>query len=239
MSTLLRPFALLTACLLLAFGAVACGSDDGDSGSGDSSATATEEAAATPTQDTAAAGECQPVDAPSPKSSKVGKPTEKLDPSKTYVATVKTNCGSFAITLDVKRAPKTSASFAHLAQEGFYDDTTFHRIVPGFVIQGGDPKGDGTGGPDYSVEEAPPSDLQYTKGVVAMAKTATEPSGTSGSQFYVVTGDDAGLPPEYALVGEVTEGIDIVEAIGNVQTDPSTEQPVDPVVIESVKITES
>lgn len=239
MSSLLRPFALLTACLLLAFGAAACGDDDGDSGGGDSAATATQEAAAATTEEAAAAGECQPVDAPSPKSGKVGKPTEKLDPSKTYVATVKTNCGSFAITLDVKRAPKTSASFAHLAQEGFYDDTTFHRIVPGFVIQGGDPKGDGTGGPDYSVEEAPPSDLKYTKGVVAMAKTATEPSGTSGSQFYVVTGDDTGLPPEYALVGEVTEGMDVVDAIGGVQTDPSTEQPVDPVVIESVKVTES
>jgi cyclophilin family peptidyl-prolyl cis-trans isomerase len=231
MSTLLRPSALLIACLVLALTAVACGSDDEDAGGGDRAATATQEAAA--------AGECRPADPATPKSGKVGEPTDKLDPSKTSVATVTTNCGAFEITLDVRRAPKTSNSFAHLADEGFYDGTSFHRIVPGFVIQGGDPAGDGTGGPDYSVEEAPPSNLTYTRGVVAMAKTGTEPAGTSGSQFYVVTGDDAGLPPEYALLGKVTQGMDVVDTIAGVQTDPSTEQPVDPVIIESLKVATS
>lgn len=235
MSPLLRLVTALLACLVLAVAAVGCGSDDDDGG--DAAATQTETTAAAAPADDAAG--CTPAEAPPAKDGEVGEPTEELDPSKTYVATVTTNCGSFAITLDVERAPKTAASFAHLAEEGFYDGTTFHRIVPGFVIQGGDPSGDGTGGPDYSVEEAPPEDLQYTKGVVAMAKTATEAPGTSGSQFYVVTGDDTGLPPEYALAGEVTEGMDVVETIEQVQTDPSTEQPVDPVVIESVKITES
>ena len=86
--------------------------------------------------------------------------------------------------------------------------------MPGFVIQGGDPAGDGTGGPGYSVVEAPPADLAYTKGVVAMAKTAVEDPGTSGSQFFVVTGEDAQLPPEYALLGKVTEGQDVVDLIG-------------------------
>ena len=106
------------------------------------------------------------------------------------------------------------------------------------MIQGGDPQGDGKGGPGYSVVEAPPQDLVYTKGVVAMAKTRTEPAGTSGSQFFVVTAEDAGLPPDYALLGKVTAGQDVVDKIGVAETDPATEQPLEPVVISSVKVTE-
>ena len=82
------------------------------------------------------------------------------------------------------------------------------------MIQGGDPTGTGTGGPGYTTVDKPPADAKYTKGVVAMAKTADEAPGTAGSQFYVVTGADAGLPPEYAVIGKVTEGIDVVEQIG-------------------------
>ena len=149
-----------------------------------------------------------------------------------------TNCGDFEITLDAKRAPKTGGSFKSLADEGFFDGTTFHRIVSGFVIQGGDPKGDGTGGPGYSVVEAPPQDLVYEKGVVAMAKTGAEAAGTSGSQFFVVTAEDAGLPPDYALLGKVTSGQDVVDKIGVAETDPATEKPLEPVVISSVKVTE-
>ncbi len=132
-------------------------------------------------------------------------------------AVVQTSCGSFEIELDTKQAPITTNSFAYLAEEGFYDDLTFHRIVPEFVIQGGDPLGTGTGGPGYKVVEKPPANLAYTKGVVAMAKSSAEPPGTSGSQFYVVTGADAGLPPEYALVGKVSEGLDVVERIGKLR----------------------
>jgi peptidyl-prolyl cis-trans isomerase B (cyclophilin B) len=140
------------------------------------------------------------------------------------------------IELDTKGSPKTANSFAFLAEQGFYDGTVFHRIAPGFVIQGGDPKGDGTGGPGYSVTEAPPQDTTYAKGLVAMAKTAVEPPGTSGSQFFVVTAPaDAGLPPDYAVLGEVTEGTDVVEAIGELG-DPATEQPLQPVTIDSVTI---
>ena len=234
---LARMSRLLTVlAVLLALTFAACGSDDDDAG--DSAATQAETTAET-TAAAPAAGECAPAEPAQPKDTEVGEPTGKLDPAKTYVATVTTNCGTFEITLDVKRAPKTSNSFKHLADEGFYDGTSYHRIVPGFVIQGGDPAGDGTGGPDYSVEEAPPSDIQYTKGVVAMAKTGAEPAGTSGSQFYVVSGEDAGLPADYALLGEVTEGIDVVTTIEGVETDPSTEQPVSPVIIESIKVAES
>jgi cyclophilin family peptidyl-prolyl cis-trans isomerase len=161
-----------------------------------------------------------------------------LDASKTYVASVATNKGSFEITLDAKRAPKTGGSFKSLADKGFYDKTTFHRIVPGFVIQGGDPNGDGTGGPGYTVVEAPPQDLRYTQGVVAMAKTGSEAPGTSGSQFFVVTAADAQLPPEYALLGRLTAGADVVNKIASVKTDPSTEKPLKPVVISTIKVTE-
>jgi cyclophilin family peptidyl-prolyl cis-trans isomerase len=163
---------------------------------------------------------------------------QTLDASKTYVATVDTSKGSFQITLDAKRAPKTGGSFKSLADKGFYDKLTFHRIVPGFVIQGGDPNGDGTGGPGYTVQEAPPQDLKYTQGVVAMAKTGSEPPGTSGSQFFVVTAADAQLPPEYALLGRVTSGADVVSRIAAVKTDPSTEKPLKPVTIHTIKVTE-
>jgi len=137
---------------------------------------------------------CATARQPPAKHVRLPKPAETLDPAKTYVATVTTNCGEFQITLDAKRAPKTGGSFKYLADKGFYDGTTFHRIVPGFVIQGGDPLGTGTGGPGYSVVERPPRTLAYTRGVVAMAKTQLERAGTSGSQFFVVTGDDASLP---------------------------------------------
>src|SRR3954464_4679262 len=180
---------------------------------------------------------CESVSKPPAKSVELPKPKTQLAAGQTYVATVSTSCGDFQITLDAKRAPKTGGSFKYLADKGFFDNTTFHRIVPGFVIQGGDPKGNGAGGPGYKVVEAPPKSLQYTKGVVAMAKTQLEAAGTSGSQFFVVTGQDAQLPPEYALLGKVTGGQAVVDKIAAAETDQSTEAPVDPIVIKSVKVT--
>ena len=184
---------------------------------------------------------CQTVDPPEPKGEQsLDKPTLKLDPSKTYVAKVATSCGDFTIELDAKRAPKTGGSFVTLAKAGFFDNTTFHRVAKGFVIQGGDPSGDGTGGPGYSVVEAPPENLQYTRGIVAMAKTGNEAAGTSGSQFFVVTGEDTGLPPDYALLGEVTEGMEAVDTIAVVETVPPEDgNPTQPIVIESITIEES
>ena len=161
-----------------------------------------------------------------------------LDPAKTYTVTLKTNQGTFAFDLNVKDSPNTTASFAALVEKGFFDGLTFHRIVPGFVIQGGDPKGDGTGGPGYTTVDPPPADAKYTKGVVAMAKTAAEPPGTAGSQFFVVTGADIGLPPDYALLGKVSSGMDVVDKIGKLG-DPATEQPTKRVVIEKATIWES
>ena len=206
-----------------------CGDDDSDSAkqSGGGSETTAE-----------SSQECAKVEAPAAKpDGGAKKPNGKLDPAKTYEVEFQTSCGDFTVTLDVKGAPNTAASFASLSRSGFYDDTVFHRIVPGFVIQGGDPTGTGTGGPGYKTVDKPPANASYTRGVVSMAKTAAEASGTSGSQFYVVTGADAGLPPEYAIVGNVTAGMDAVMRIEALGT-PS-EQPSRPVVIEKATVSES
>jgi len=182
---------------------------------------------------------CAEVDAPAAKpDGGATRPSELLEETVTYTLVFETTCGDFEITLDQGTAPDTAASLVALAQSGFYDETTFHRVVPGFVIQGGDPTGSGSGGPGYSTEDVPPPGTKYTRRVVAMAKTATEPPGTSGSQFFVVTAEDAGLPPEYAVAGEVTKGYETVERI-EALGDAVTEQPSQPVVVERVSVLES
>ena len=184
------------------------------------------------------AGACSRVEEPEPKpDGGEAKPTKRLDRRATYEVELHTSCGAFTIRLDQKTSPQAAASFAALARKGFFDGTVFHRIVPGFVIQGGDPSASGTGGPGYSTRDEPPADAVYTKGVVAMAKTAQEPPGTAGSQFYVVTGEDAGLPPQYAILGEVTQGLDVVARIGELG-DPTTEEPTQPVVVERARVRE-
>lgn len=202
---------------------VGCGDDDESAATGTTRATAA-----------AATEGCKPVDTPAPKKDGgQSRPTGELDPAKTYEVTFTTNCGSFTVRLDQKTSPETAASFAALVKRGFFDDTVFHRIVPGFVIQGGDPTGSGTGGPGYSTRDEPPPDVAYTRGVVAMAKTGSEPAGAAGSQFYVVTGADAGLPPEYALLGRVTRGLGVtarIDTLGDPQSG-STGTPLEPVVI--------
>jgi cyclophilin family peptidyl-prolyl cis-trans isomerase len=215
---------------LLAFVLLAgCGDDKDDSSKGSSGGSET----TAQSQET-----CAKVEAPKPKpDGGAKKPHLKLDPAKKHTVTFETSCGDFTVALDVKGAPSTAASFASLARSGFYDNTVFHRIVPGFVIQGGDPTGTGTGGPGYKTVDKPPATATYTRGVVSMAKSAAEKPGTSGSQFYVVTAADAGLPPEYAIVGKVTEGMDTVERIEALGT-PS-EQPSRPVVIEKATLSES
>jgi peptidyl-prolyl cis-trans isomerase B (cyclophilin B) len=185
--------------------------------------------------------ECQQVKAPPVKNQSFRKPAQVLEAGQPASASVKTSCGTFVIKLDTGHSPTTANSFAFLAEQGFYDDTVFHRIVPGFVIQGGDPKGSdpdlaGSGGPGYSIREPPPQRTEYTRGVVAMAKTGVEPPGTSGSQFFVVTAPaDAGLPPDYALLGKVVHGMDAVAAISKLG-DPATEQPTQTIVIEKITI---
>jgi len=221
-SRLILP--LLAAVVLAVAG---CGEEEEPQGQG---------AAPTETPAETAQTGCRAAREPARRESpELGRPTTRLRAGQTYVATVTTSCGEFEITLDARRAPRTGGSFLSLARRGFYDATLFHRVVPGFVIQGGDPEGTGTGGPGYSVEEAPPETLAYGKGVVAMAKTAQEAPGTSGSQFFVVTAEDAGLPPEYALLGRVTSGMEVVERIAAVPVGPE-DRPEQPVVIERVTV---
>jgi peptidyl-prolyl cis-trans isomerase B (cyclophilin B) len=159
-----------------------------------------------------------------------------LDPAKPHTVDVLTNLGSFAIRLDVEDSPCTTSSFAALVRRKFFDGTVFHRIVPGFVIQGGDPTGTGAGDPGYSVVDRPPSNALYTQGVVAMAKSAAEPPGTAGSQFFIVTAGNAGLPPEYAILGVVTKGLSVVERIGRLG-DPATEKPTRRIVVLRMVVT--
>ncbi len=183
---------------------------------------------------TASTGGCKEVETPAPKQTSFKAPKQVVEPDEAATVLVKTSCGSFAIALDTERAPKTANSFAFLAEEGFYDGLAFHRVAPGFVIQGGDPLGNGTGGSGYTVDEKPPANLAYTKGVVAMAKSSADPPGRSSSQFYVVTAPDAGLPPEYALVGRVSEGYDVVARIDKLGT--PAEQPKQTVLVEEMTV---
>jgi peptidyl-prolyl cis-trans isomerase B (cyclophilin B) len=196
-----------------------CGGDD----------SSTTEAAQT------SANGCTVVQQPEPRQPEPREAPKKPANAATRDAVVTTNCGTFTIRLDPKLSPNAVASFEALATDGYFDDTVFHRIVPGFVIQGGDPTATGTGGPGYTTVDPPPSGTAYTKNVVAMAKTAAEPPGAAGSQFFVVTADRLGLPPDYAVIGEVTDGTDVVERIGKLG-DPATEQPTQPVVVRSVTI---
>jgi len=215
--------ALITLVVALAF-VGGCGSDNEATSDGSSTNT-------TPVT------ECADVQAPEPREAETrDAPAAPLDPSKTYALTFDTTCGSFTVTLDQKLAPATAASLVALAYDGFFDNTIFHRVVPGFVIQGGDPTQTGAGGPGYSTVDKPPSDATYTKGTVAMAKSPDEAPGTSGSQFFVVTDDAAGaqLSPDYAIVGEVTAGIDTVERIDALGSGDGP--PTKPVVLSSVTV---
>jgi cyclophilin family peptidyl-prolyl cis-trans isomerase len=172
-------------------------------------------------------------------------PPQTIDATKTYVATVDTDQGSFQITLDPQDAPKTVNSFVYLANKGFYDGLTFHRVAKDFVIQGGDPKGDGTGGPGYTLPDEPPAN-GYAKYSVAMANAG---SGTTGSQFFIVTSDQAaqtlgtgGPPYKYSALGTVTSGtetIDKINALGSTASDPAQQKPTTPITITKVTIAES
>lgn len=234
----MRPTTVATLVSVGALGLGACGSEEEPG-----AAARTNTQAAAPSKAMDGTG-CRPVEAPQPKGLQTLE-APRLDlRGDDYTATLETNCGTIEIRLAVEEAPETVASFVSLARMDFFDGLTFHRIGQDpsggdFVIQGGDPEGSGQGGPGYSVVEAPPDDVTYDRGTVAMAKTEIEEPGTSGSQFFIVTADDAQLPPDYALLGEVVDGMEAVSAIADVATDPTTEMPLSPVVIQDVTITET
>ncbi|MBL6633669.1 MAG: peptidylprolyl isomerase [Thermoleophilia bacterium] len=190
-------------------------------GSSDSTSTS----AATAAADSAAAGK-----------SWSSPPPMAIDEKAAYTAVMRTSEGNISIALDPKQAPKTVNNFVFLAKEGFYDGLTFHRVIPDFVIQGGDPDGNGTGGPGYSFADELPKAGAYKLGSVAMANAGPD---TNGSQFFIITGQQGvQLPPNYSLFGQVTKGLDVAEKISTLAA-PGTETPDPPVTIEKVTITET
>ncbi len=160
---------------------------------------------------------------------------DKFDPKKQYVAEVHTSAGDFEITFNLGQTPKTVENFVTLAQKGFYDKTIFHRVIKGFMIQGGDPVGNGTGGPGYKFADEP-FDGEYTRGTVAMANSGPN---TNGSQFFIMHAS-YDLPHNYVIFGHVTKGMDAVDKIAESPVkagmfgEDST--PLSPTVIKSVEI---
>ena len=151
------------------------------------------------------------------------------------IAVVQTSEGTFSFRLDVADSPHAVASFEYLAHKKFFDGTVFHRIVPNFVIQGGEPVDSSAGGPGYSTDDKVPADTTYLHGTVAMAKTETDPPGTAGSQFFVVTEANAGLQPIYAVIGHVVSGLAVVDKIGTFGN-AQTELPTKRIVVQSITI---
>ena len=162
------------------------------------------------------------------------KAEQVLEADKRYGATIKTSQGEISVELFAGESPTTTNNFAFLAKEGFYDDTVIHRVVPGFVVQMGDPTGTGTGGPGYRFDDelAAARNRGYDRGILAMANAGPN---TNGSQFFICL-DDVGLPPQYAVFGEVTAGMETVDAIA--QQPRRGEYPDPEVRVESVTLTE-
>ena len=176
-----------------------------------------------------------PLDGSAEKTQKFpAAPEMGIDPSKRYTATMETSMGTLVIALDAARAPKTVNNIVYLAGYHYYDGIIFHRIINGFVCQGGDPTGTGMGGPGYRFEDELPKAGQYQIGSLAMANAGPN---TNGSQFFLISGPSGvQLPPQYSLFGQVVKGLDIVDAMQKVPT-ARGDKPIDDVVINSVAIT--
>ncbi len=176
-----------------------------------------------------------PLDGSAPKKQKFdAAPEMGIDPSKRYTATMETSMGTLVIALDPIAAPITVNNFVFLAAQHYYDGIIFHRIIQGFVCQGGDPDGNGRGGPGYRFVDELPKPGKYQIGSLAMANAGPN---TNGSQFFIISGPSGvQLPPAYSLFGQVVKGLDIVEMMQNVPTGPG-DRPKDDVVIRSVTIT--
>lgn len=177
------------------------------------------------------------VDGSSPKTQTFsGPPPMVIDVARQYTATMETSMGTLVIELDAKAAPKTVNNFVFLARYHYFDDIIFHRIIQGFVCQGGDPTGTGRGGPGYRFEDELPKPGQYKLGSVAMANAGPD---TNGSQFFLISGPSGQqLPPAYALFGQITQGLDVLDKMEKVPT-ARGDRPVTDLVIRSVTISES
>lgn len=161
-------------------------------------------------------------------------PDLTVDLSKKYEATIKTNHGDVIIDLLVERSPQTVNNFVFLAKDGFYDGVIFHRVIEGFMIQGGDPTGTGMGGPGYKFRDEIEGEGSYERGTVAMANSGPN---TNGSQFFIMH-KDGGLPHSYTIFGKATDGLDVVDAIATTETDRS-DRPHEEVKISTIEISES
>jgi cyclophilin family peptidyl-prolyl cis-trans isomerase len=165
------------------------------------------------------------------------KPSMQIDISKAYVAILKTSEGEIELELNAKQTPNTVNNFVYLAKQKYYNNTIFHRVIKGFMIQGGDPNGDGTGGPGYRFEDEK-FEGEYTRGTVAMANAGPN---TNGSQFFIMHAD-YNLPKNYVIFGKVTQGLDVIDKIANAKVEANTygeqSKPVSPVKVLSVEITE-
>ncbi|MFA9288879.1 MAG: peptidylprolyl isomerase [Weeksellaceae bacterium] len=165
------------------------------------------------------------------------KPAMLIDEAKSYTATLQTSAGDITVKLNADKTPITVNNFVYLARNNFYDNTIFHRVIEGFMIQGGDPEGTGRGGPGYRFEDED-FEGEYKRGIIAMANAGPD---TNGSQFFIMHAD-AGLPPNYVIFGEVTEGLDVVDEIATAPVDMNAmgeeSTPVNPVTVEKVTIIE-
>ena len=160
-------------------------------------------------------------------------PEMAIDPAKTYTATIETTAGTLTAQLFASEAPRTVNNFVFLANEGFYTDVIFHRVISGFMIQGGDPTGTGTGGPGYRFDDEPVT-REYQRGTLAMANAGPN---TNGSQFFVMH-KDYPLPPNYTIFGKLSDGEEVIDAIAGAPTG-AQDRPVNPVAIKSVTISEA
>ncbi len=229
---------LVLCCALLAF--VACGDDDEDIPTGQATT-----AAAGATTPPVGSSNCQEPtgDAPDPnmKTFDSAPSVDTIDASKTYIATVETVRGTFKIKLRPDLAPKHVASFVFLANEDYFNGVTFHRVVPGFVAQAGDPTGSGSGGPGYTIPAEFTTTVQYARGTVGMARLSvddgnTRAEDTAGSQWFITFGATPSLDGQYTIFGEVTEGMEVVDCI--TPRDPrSAQAPGDKII--SITIEES
>ena len=240
-SRLITYGALAAVIVLAIVGFLALNSDGDDVTSTTAPSATTEPGVAAPAPGGRIEGdtECPAEDGSSERiTSFAAAPPMCIDETATYTAVVDTNLGEFTIELDAARAPETVNNFVVLARYGYYDGAPFHRIIPGFVIQGGDAVGNplGTGNPGYAIDDELPEAGEYEIGSVAMANSGPN---TNGSQFFVITGDSGvALPPLYSLFGAVTSGLDVVREIESAET-TAGDVPVEPIIINTVTITEN
>ncbi|MGQ0804939.1 MAG: peptidylprolyl isomerase [Actinomycetota bacterium] len=197
--------------------------------------------------DEAAAIECDEVEAPAPKTVEpAAAPATEIVPTTLYTAVLDTSCGKITILLDTARGPTVVNNFVVLARQGFYDNTSFHRAAKDFVIQGGDPAGDGSGGPGYEfVGEVPAPGTGYSVGSVAMAKSGDAAAGTTGSQFFILTSEGEGLttlntePYQYAILGQVSKGLKVAQKIESFAPKGGDGPPKTTVLLKKVTIKET